>query len=297
MARTLKASDPKAAKPSKPKILVYGLPGVGKTWTALDFPSAVLIDCEGGANLAHYTDKLKASGGKYMGPEDGSNDFDVLVGEIITLATTPHPFRTLVIDSFSKLFNTRVAADYDRMQKAGRDMDKTFGAEKKGAIGATRQMIRWFEKLDMNVILICHEKEMWVDGKSNGQTFDAWDKLEYELHLALQITKQGTSRKAKVTKSRLVQFPDAQAFDWSYAAFADRFGREVMEAGAVAVKLATEDQVKQYKALLELVKVEPKVLEKWEENCENIAELDEEGMAGRLKFLLSRVPKQEGVMA
>ncbi len=37
--RTLKGTDPKSAKPSKPKILIYGKPGVGKTWAALDFPS------------------------------------------------------------------------------------------------------------------------------------------------------------------------------------------------------------------------------------------------------------------
>ncbi len=297
MARALKAKDPKEATPSKPKVLVYGRPGVGKTRASLDFPSVYYIDTEGVANLNHYTDKLQKAGGMYLGPEDGANDFDTVLGEIITLATTPHAYRTLVIDSFSKLFNTRVAADYDRMQKAGRDMDKTFGAEKKGAIGATRQMVRWFEKLDMNVILICHEKEMWVDGKSNGQTFDAWDKLEYELHLAMQITKQGNSRKAKVTKSRLQQFPDASVFDWSYAAFADRFGREVMEAGAVATKLATPEQVKQYLALMEAVKVDPRIIEKWDENCENINELDADGMNKRIEFLVSKMPKAEGAAA
>jgi hypothetical protein len=95
-----------------------------------------------------------------------------------------------------------------------------------------------------------------------------------------------------------VQFPDAQVFDWSYAAFADKFGREIMEAGAVAVKLASEEQVKQYRALLEIVKVDPKVLEKWEENCEDVTELDEEGMAGRIKFLMSKMPKAaEGAAA
>jgi len=295
--RTLKGKDPKEAKPSKPKILIFGKPGVGKTWASLDFPSVYYIDPEGGANLPHYTDKLKKSGGTYLGPEDGANDFPTVLEEIITLATTQHAYRTLVIDSFSKVFNTRVAADYDRLAKLGRDMDKTFGAEKKGAIGTTRQMLRWFEKLDMNVILVCHEKEMWVDGKSVGQTFDAWDKLEYELHLAMQIVKNGNSRKARVTKSRLVNFPDGLVFDWSYTNFAEKFGREIIEANVVPVRLATAEQIKQYAALMEIVKVDAKVLEKWEENCENIAELDEDGMKKRIDFLMSKMPKNEGAAA
>jgi hypothetical protein len=296
-ARTLKAKDPKEAVPSKPKILVFGKPGVGKTWASMDFPSVYYIDTEGGANLDHYTDKLKKAGGKYLGPEDGSNDFDTVLEEIITLATVKHSFRTLVIDSYSKLFNTQVAVDYDKMETAGRDMDKTFGAEKKGAIAFTRQMVRWFEKLDMNVILICHEKAMWKDGKEIGQTFDGWDKLEYELHLALQITKQGNARKALVTKSRLVQFPDASRFDWSYENFAAKYGREVIEAAAVPVRMADDEQVRQYLALLEIVKVDPTIMEKWEKNCPNVSELDYDGMQKRLAYLMSRMPKSEGAAA
>lgn len=292
MARALKGKDPKTAKPSKPKVLIFGKPGVGKTWASLDFPSVYYIDTEGGANLDHYTDKLKKAGGKYLGPEDGANDFEVVTEEIITLATTSHPYRTLVIDSYSKLFNSQVTADYERMLKAGRDMDKTFGAEKKTAINWTRRWLRWFEKLDMNVILICHEKAMWKDGKEVGATFDGWDKLEYELHLALAITKQGNSRKAMVTKSRLVQFPDLERFDWSYAEFAQRYGRDVMEANAAPVRLATPEQIKQYKALLDLVKVDPKVIEKWDENCEVLTDLDFDSMQTRLTFLNSKLPKQ-----
>ena len=74
----LKAVAPKAAEPSKPKVLIFGKPGVGKTWQALDFPSVYYIDTEGGADLAHYTDKLERSGGVYRarllqgGPDQGA---------------------------------------------------------------------------------------------------------------------------------------------------------------------------------------------------------------------------------
>lgn len=285
MARTLKATNPKAVKPARPKMLGFGKPGVGKTWASIEFPSVYYIDTEGGASLGHYTDKLAASGGLYLGPDNGSNDFNAVLEEIITLATTRHRFKTLVIDSYSKLFNTQVDATTERMQKAGRDMEKTFGAEKKEAISLTRRMIRWFDKLDMNVILICHEKTMWKDGKEIGVTFDGWDKLEYELHLALNITKQGASRKARVTKSRLLGFPDNEMFDWSYASFAERFGRDIMEAEAAPTQLATAEQAKQFADLIAIVKVDAKVLEKWEENGD-AADLTSDDLQKRIDYLI-----------
>lgn len=285
MARALKATDPKAAKPARPKILIFGKPGVGKTWASIEFPSVYYIDTEGGASLGHYTDKLAASGGLYLGPDSGANDFGAVLEEVITLATTKHRFKTLVIDSYSKLFNTQVDATTERMQKAGRDMEKTFGAEKKEAISLTRRMIRWFDKLDMNVILICHEKNQWKDGKEVGVTFDGWDKCEYELHLALNIVKQGASRKARITKSRLLGFPDNETFDWSYAGFAERYGRDVMEADAAPTQLATPDQTRQFADLMAVVKVEAKVLEKWEENGDP-ADLTSDDLQKRIDYLI-----------
>lgn len=290
MARALRASDPKAAKPSKPKILVFGKAGVGKTWTALDFPKAVLIDSEGGSNMPHYTDKLKASGGIYLGPDQGANDFATVLEEIITLATTKHPYRTLIIDSYSKLMGTAISAEYERMEKAGRDMEKTFGAEKKPALNWTRRWLRWFEKLDMNVILICHEKDEYKDSKLVGTTFDGWDKLAYELHLALHIVKQGASRKARVVKSRLTGFPDAEVFEWSYASFAERYGRDVMETDATPAEMATAEQVKQYSDLLSVVKVDAKITEKWEENGEP-SDLARDDLQKRIDYLTRLLPK------
>jgi hypothetical protein len=294
MARSLRATDPKAAKPSKPKILVFGKAGVGKTWTALDFPSVYYIDTEGGANLSHYTDKLKASGGVYLGPDQGANDFNVVTDEITTLATTKHAYRTLVIDSLSKIFNTQVSADLERIQARqaakGDEGKETYGAEKKPAVNWVRRWLRWFDKLDMNVILICHEKDQYRDGKLIGVTFDAWDKLDYELHLALNVSKQGASRKARVTKTRLEGFKDADTLDWSYAAFAERYGREIMEADATPTELATAEQVKAYDDLLKVVKVDAKVTEKWEENGD-AADLTRDDLQKRIDYLQKLLPK------
>jgi hypothetical protein len=249
----LKAVVPKAAEPSKPKVLLFGKPGVGKTWGALDFPSCYYIDTEGGADLAHYTAKLEASGGAYLGPAQGSTDFATIIEQVKALTIEKHQFRTLIIDSITKVFQLEIAREAERLG------DKNaFGADKKPATAYMRSLVAALIRLDMNVILIAHEKEQW--GKDDrgqreivGATFDAWDKLEYELHLALHITKQGPSRYATVRKTRLTGFPDGDRFQWSYAEFANRYGRDVIEKEAAPVVLANADQVAEIDRLLGIV--------------------------------------------
>jgi len=276
----LKAVDPKAAEPSKPKILIFGKPGVGKTWTSLDFPNVFYIDTEGGADLEHYTTKLKASGGMYLGTEQGSLSFDTVLEQIQALATEEHQFKTVVIDSITKLFNLEVTKEGERLG------DKNaFGADKKPAIAHMRKLVSWLSRLDMNVILIAHEKPQWgIDGKGErteiGVTFDCWDKLEYELHLCLHIKKMGDSRKALVRKSRLTGFPDSSSFDWAYPEFSKRYGKDVIEKKPVSLTLATPEQLAEVNRLLGIVKLsETDKQDKWiGENQVMLAEVESEKM-------------------
>jgi hypothetical protein len=289
MTKPLRAINPTDAKPSRPKIAIFGASGDGKTYGAIGFPNVYLIDCEGGSNLPHYTQRLRDSGGAYLGPAEGANDFPTVLEEIVSLSTNKHGYKTLVIDSYSKLFNTQVDATAEKMAKAGFDMSKTFGAEKKEAISYTRRMIRLLDRLDMNCVWVCHQKTLWKDGKEVGVTYDGWDKLIYELHLMLHVTKQGSSRKARVIKTRFTGFPDAEVFDWNYAAFAERYGKDIMEADAQAIELASADLKAQYQALLKVVRVEDKVLEKWADIED--ADLDRVTVEKRIAWLTAQIPK------
>lgn len=278
----LKAVDPKAAEPSKPKILIYGKPGAGKTWASLDFPGVYYIDTEGGADLAHYTDKLKRAGGVYFGPEQGSLSFNEIIEQVQALATEEHGYKTLVIDSITKVFNLEVAREAEKLG------DKNaFGADKKPAIAQMRRLINWFSRLDMNVILIAHEKAEWRNGEQVGDTFDCWEKLEYELHLCLQIMKQGPSRVARVRKTRLTGFPDTSTFPWSYNDFAERYGKDVIEKASNKAVLATAEQLAELRGLLELIRLPEGQVEKWltAANAENFEEMEVEKIAKLIDHL------------
>ncbi len=287
MSKALKGIPPSEARPSRPKMMIFGKSGVGKTWATIDFPGVYYIDTEGGADLAHYTSKLKAAGGCYFGPPQGSLDFHSVIEEVTTLATTQHSYKTLVIDSISKLFGTKIAATAEALEKAGKKNE--FGADKKPAVGLMRRLIHWIDKIDMNCILIAHEKPVWANGEQTGITADAWEKTEYELHLVLNIFKQGAARKARVTKSRLVQFPDADVFDWSFANFAEKFGLNAINANVESVKLATPEQIAQLASLLAVVKIDQKVLDKWDENGDP-EDLTSDDIQKRIAYLNKLIP-------
>src|SRR6185436_14696537 len=110
----LKAKQPEETKPGKSKIVIFGPPGVGKTWFSLSFPVPYYIDTEGGADLKHYQDRLKAAGGVYLGPQDGALDFPFLIGQIEALATEKHSYKTLIIDSITKAYQTCIANESER---------------------------------------------------------------------------------------------------------------------------------------------------------------------------------------
>jgi len=258
----LKAKAPIDVKPTKPKFMISGESGVGKTFFALDFPRPYLIDSEGGATREQYQDKLKKSGGVYFGKEEGSQDFKAVIEEIKQLTTTKHEYKTLIIDSFTYLYMLEAS---EAEAKGGSD----FGRDKKMANIPTRQLISVLEKCDLNIILICHSKTKWKrDGKDivdSGSTFDGYDKLEYILDLWIEINKGGKTFNVK--KSRVQNLIQGYSYPLSYDKFAELYGKETVEREAVHVALASTEQVARLLTLIEGLKVDEETQEKWMKKC------------------------------
>ncbi len=259
----LLAVAPKAAEPSRPKLCVFGREGVGKTWFTLQFPQVYFIDTEAGATRNHYTDLLAKAGGVYMGVPQGSLDFETVIGQVQALASEKHPYKTLVIDSASKLFNTAVADEAERLGDRN-----AFGADKKAAVGYMRRLVTWLMRLDMSVVLTCHQKDVW--GKNDqgqreviGVGPDAWEKLVYELDLTINVLKVGSRRIGKIGKSRLLAFPENDTFEFSFDVFAEMYGREIIDAESRPLDLATEEQVAEIARLLNIVKLAEGQEAKW----------------------------------
>jgi hypothetical protein len=258
----LKGRAPETVKPGKIKAVMYGVSGVGKTTLALSFPKPYYYDAEAGAKGPQYRELLKKSGGAYMGPEDGTLSFDTLIEQMQALATEPHPYKTFIVDSLTKLFQTAIAQEQERLG----DKD-AFGASKKPAVAAMRRVVMWASRLDMNIWFICHETAEWglVNGQRSeiGRVADVWDKLIYELDLAIQVVKRGPQRMAIVKKTRLLSFPDGDTFPLEYAEFAARGGKETIESGAETITLALPEQVSEIEKLLSIVNIPANTVQKW----------------------------------
>ena len=294
----LKARPPLEVKPGHTKGVLFGASGVGKTWFALSFPAPYYIDTEGGADLSHYMRRLKDSGGGYLGPEDGACDFDTILEQIQALATEKHGYKTLVIDSVTKVFQATIAKEAERLG----DKD-AFGASKKPAVGFMRRLTNWVNRIDMNVWFVAHETAEW-SGSGNdrtmvGKTADVWDKLIYELDLTLRIERHSAKlRTATVMKSRLTGFPDADRFELQkdgvevgYAAFAERYGKDFIEAEVQPIELATPEDVAEIERLLEVVKVAPADVEKAlnKANADSFKELNRDQAVKMIDWLRKKV--------
>lgn len=260
----LKAKSPDLTQPGKTKGVIFGPSGVGKTWFTLSFPKPYYIDTEGGADLKHYQERLKAAGGAYLGPEDGTLDPAFIIEQMQALSTEDHQYKTLIIDSITKVYQTAIAVEQERLG----DKD-AFGASKKPAISAMRRICNWASRLDMNIWFVAHEAAEWgIDPKSGqrteiGKVPDVWDKLIYELDLGLWAQKTASKdRVALVKKSRLLGFPDGDAFPLDYEEFAKRYGKDFIEAGSRKITLASEEQVGEIHRLLGIVKVPESDVEK-----------------------------------
>lgn len=281
MAKALKGRKPDVGLPTKPKFMIFGPPNVGKTTVAMDFPRVYYIDTEGGAEQPQYQRKLIASDGIYMGKAQGSNHFPTVIEELNTLATVQHDRLTVVIDSFSKLYNI---ASAQAELRVGSD----FGKDRKEANKPTRQLMLAIERLDMNVVLICHAKDKWVkDGKelvNEGKTFDGFEKMEFDLDLCLYVDK---SYHATVHKTRIEGFKRDDRFPWGFAEFERRAGSAVMLRPPKPFVTASQEQVAEVRRLLDTVKVS----EDWGEKClakatvESWDEMDGDTIAKCIKYL------------
>ncbi len=282
----LKAKQPELIVVSKPKFLISGESGVGKTFFALEFPRPYLIDTESGATRPQYQEKLKKANGVYFGKNEGAQDFNAIIEEVKELATTKHDYKTLIIDSFSYIYLLEAA-------EAELNVGSDFGRDKKEANKPTRQLIRWLDKLDMTVIIVCHSRARWArkgkDIYQDGTTFDGYDKLEYILDLWIEILQGGKT--FIVRKSRIDSLPQGQSMPLLYEKFAEVYGKDIIEKPSTPVEVATQEQIEHIKKMIDALNVSPEQIDKWmkKADVDDWNEMTSKQINGFIEFLNKKV--------
>ena len=93
----------KGTKPEKKekrlKMFVFGQAGVGKTLAALRFPYSYIVDTEKGTDFYHETiNRSNSTVLQTTNPDDVKE-------ELKALLTTKHPYKTLIIDPVTQIYN------------------------------------------------------------------------------------------------------------------------------------------------------------------------------------------------
>ncbi len=246
----LRAKKPEAVQ-KRLKLFMFGPAGVGKTTAAIQFPNSYIIDCERGTE--NYDKLVTASGSAVF----QTTDIHDVIQEVKSLLTERHDFRTLVIDPITPVYNDLL----DKCEaRVGADFGRHYGAANK----EMKRLANLIMALDMNVVITAHAKAEYGQNFAKLRyTFDGWRQLDYWFDLVIELQKKGKKRVAKVTKTRIEQFPDEDVFEWSYDAIRQRYDVGMLEKEAQVVELATPQQVREIKDLLSVVRLPDGVVEKW----------------------------------
>jgi hypothetical protein len=255
------------------KMMVFSSPGLGKTTAAINWPKSVVIDMEHGTDNYHET--IIKNGSVVL----HTTNPDEVKDEIKILLTEKHPYRTVIIDPVTILYQalqekwTRIFSKYADTEKATELQD--FGFRYWAKVKSDyKSIMRMLLACDMNVILTAHQKDVYGEGmKKVGFGSDSMKGDEHIFDYVFQLVMDSKGRRTAITKKERAEVGKAKfplEFEWSYANFKVYYGADNLEREATPVPLASDEQVAEVKRLLGIVKVEPD----WESDVMTKADVD-----------------------
>lgn len=148
----LKGEKPTVAD-EKPKILLFGDAGVGKTTAALQFPAPYVIDAERGTTAAQYVRRIVQRGGAVF----HTTDINEVIQEVRALQSESHPYKTLILDPITTVYD-------DLVDRCSRHFGEEWGRHYREAGRVMKQLRNLLLRLDMAVILNAHGKTEYGEG-------------------------------------------------------------------------------------------------------------------------------------
>lgn len=257
----LRARKP-VVKQARLKTLLYADKGVGKTHFCCSFPDTYYIDTEKLEDFPHFVKMIEQNNGVLLYVTELSE----IIAEVKELLTVKHHYKTLVIDSISFPAFWLSQMEAERLAAKNKDSEGTeYGANLAKAKRLTFQLGILLSRLDMNVIVVAHEKRKFADNKEIGKEYDVNEKMAYSLGSVWNLRLLGKSRKLFVEKSRYTQMPtgDVLDFDDGYNIVKERFGEEIFIRESKSEELATKEQIEEFNRLVKFLQVPDTTVQKW----------------------------------
>lgn len=227
------------------RMCLYGREKVGKSYFLTGLPGVCYMDSELVAIHGQYQRRLQEASGVYREDVTSLSDLRMFLNQM--KMSRNHGLHTIVIDSITKLEQNEIAAEQELM--AQKNQKEAFGSSRQPMIQLMRRLIAAITYLDMNVILVAHEKPEYADGKSVGFKPDCYEKIPYELDLCLRMLSRSSM---SIVGSRLEALPQGNTF--LPEAFLEGLRQEHPGFSEPAQEDArvTEEEVKNIEALFRL---------------------------------------------
>lgn len=249
------------------KLFLYGPSGAGKTIAALQFPNSYIIDTEKGASNYSKTINEKNSV-LYQ-----SNDFDSIMEQLIALWKEEHPYKTVIIDPITILYQSvqdKWTKRFERDAIVRNKLDtadmQDFGMRYWGKVkGEYKTMQRILNKLDMNVIVTAHQKDVYGNNMQKlGVMFDSMKGDDYFFDNVFRLENIGGKRMAITEKQRAdigqEKFPPK--FEWTYQNFLNFYG-SVIEKEVKNKELPSREDIEKLKTMITELNIGNDVIDKW----------------------------------
>lgn len=257
----LRAKKP-VLEPNRFRALIYGNKGAGKTHFAVSIPNTYYIDTEGVLKYRKFVEMLNNNNSDSI----ALYEMTEIIKEIKDLLTLKHDYKTVVIDSITFPYNLLSHMEAERLiTKAPHTEGTEFGANVAKAKRLTFHLGMLLMRLDMNVIVIAHEKVKYEKSVEIGKEADVNEKMGYALGTQIHLRLQGKSHKAFIEKSRYDEIGNNEIidFDNGYEVIKKRFGEEIFLRSCVVEELATPAQIKEVRRLQALLSYPEEKLQKW----------------------------------
>ena len=247
----LRAKKPEIKLP-RLKVLLFSKEGVGKTHFCCSFPDTYYIDTEGLDDYPHFGEMIINNGGEMI----CLNDIEEIINEVKDLISIKHNYKTLIIDSLSFPYALLAQMEAERLSKKGAEGTE-FGANLAKGKRLVFQLGILLSRLDMNVIVIAHERVKFEKNVEIGTTYDISDKMAYSLGAVWNMKILGSAKKLFINKSRYPQLKVGESLDFEngYEVIKNIFGEAIFKRESVIKELASNDQIIEIKRLIQSLNI------------------------------------------
>lgn len=277
------------------KLMIYGMPGTGKSTMAASFKDCAYLDTEDIMSKPKYQRLMTEK--KDNSLAISTDSLDKIMGAVKELIVRKHNFKTVVIDSLTVAYT-------NSKTEAAKIHGSKYGADAREANKKIRELCSLLLKVDMNVVVTCHGKKEYDSSMQvSGQTFDGYTGLGYIFDVVLESLKLGSNFSAMIHKSRLDNFDTGDEITFSYEDVIRRCGADMVEREVVTpvapppasvVKYASTEKIDELNKLIILCGKEKEV-PKWlkKAKCATVDKMPIEFVDKCIKFLSDELNKEQ----